>query len=220
MKKYQKILIVVFAVVALTVLIGRTTKALEFYTVPTHSNEPTLKTGSLIVASKLKTPKRMDFICYKSTVPEYINQVWLHRLVGLPGDTVLIKDGDLYINGINQDLTMNLKKEYVIQRDLAATLNFNEDEAIPKGSTDSLIVTLETIAQKDIIKQGRRSTDYDTYPEIKSHYGQPWTIINFGPYVVEPDNYFVLGDNRTRSMDSRYSGPVRKENYVTTLIKQ
>jgi signal peptidase I len=219
MKKYQLILLVVFTVIVAIVIIGRTTNALQFYSIPTHSNEPTFKTGSLFLASNLKTPKRMDFICYKSSVPEYYNQVWFHRLVGLPGDTVLIKDGDLYINGIIQDLTINLKKEYVVQRDLVASLNFGEDEAIPQGVTDSLIVILETITHKDIIKQGRRYIYYNEDQEIKRQYGQPWTIHNFGPYVVKPNNYFVLGDNRSRAMDSRYSGPVKKENYVSTLFK-
>ncbi|MFQ6008787.1 MAG: signal peptidase I [Candidatus Zixiibacteriota bacterium] len=35
---------------------------------------------------------------------------------------------------------------------------------------------------------------------------------NFGPYVVPPENYFVLGDNRDDSRDSRFWGPVPKEN--------
>ena len=162
----------------------------------------------------------MDFICYKSTIPEYKNQVWFHRLVGLPGDTILIKDNDLYINGINQDLTMNLKKEFIVHRDLVAPLDLSEYEVMPLGATDSLIAVLETITQKDIIKQGRRYTNSTEDDQIKKLYGQPWNAYNFGPYVVKLNTYFVLGDNRNRSADSRYSGPVKKENYLTTLLKK
>jgi signal peptidase I len=218
MKKYQIILISVFSAVALILLIGRLTNALQYYSVPTRSNEPTFKTGSHFLASNLKTPERLDFICYKTTVPEYNNETWFHRICGMPGDTVEIRNGDLFVNGISQDQSLNLKKLYVIPFNLITDLDFEgEGEVIPMG-TDSVLVPLETIKQKDLIQKAKLFIDNKEDPAIKSKYGQLWSSYNFGPYVVPANSYFVMGDNRYFSMDSRYSGPVENKNYLTTIL--
>lgn len=218
MKKYQIILISVFSAVALILLIGRLTNALQYYSVPTRSNEPTFKTGSHFLASNLKTPERFDFICYKTTVPEYNNETWFHRICGMPGDTVEIRNGDLFVNGISQDQSLNLKKLYVIPFNLITDLDFEgEGEVIPMG-TDSVLVPLETIKQKDLIQKAKLFIDNKEDPAIKSKYGQLWSSYNFGPYVVPANSYFVMGDNRYFSMDSRYSGPVENKNYLTTIL--
>lgn len=218
MKKYQIILLVIFGAVVSLFIVGRFTNTLQYYSVPTFSNEPTIKNGSTFLASNLKTPKRMDFICYRSTVPGYENETHFHRVCGLPGDTIQIIGGDLFVNGINQDTALNLKKRYIIHRDLVAPLDLGEFDVMPKGNSDSVIANLETIIHKDLIKQARRYIEEMEDPEIKKQYGQPWNLSNFGPYIVPANSYFVLGDNRFAAMDSRLSGPVKKENYLTTIL--
>jgi signal peptidase I len=218
MKKNQIILVSVFGAIILLLIIGRLTNAIQYYSVPTKSNEPTYKTGNHFLASNLKTPKRLDFICYKTTVPEYNNETWFHRICGMPGDTVEIRNGDLFVNGISQDQPLNLKKLYVIPFNLITDLEFEGGEVIPVG-TDSVIVPLETIKQKDLIQKARLYIDNREDPAIKSIYGQSWSPYNFGPYKVPANTFFVLGDNRYASMDSRYSGPVEKKNYMTTLLR-
>lgn len=76
---------------------------------------------------------------------------YIKRIIGLPGETVEIRDGEIYING------ENLKEDY--------------------GSTP---------------------TDYAGIAEE--------------PVVLGEDEYFVLGDNRAGSKDSRDIGPVKREN--------
>ena len=93
-------------------------------------------------------PKRGDIIVFRYPLdPE---QLFVKRIVGMPGDAVRIEDGALYVN---QKL---LKEPYV--------------ESIPRQSFDEVI--------------------------------------------VEPGRYYVLGDNRAQSSDSRQWGTVPEENIV------
>jgi signal peptidase I len=218
MKKYQIVLVSVFSAVMLLWFIGRVTNAFKYYSVPTKSNEPTYKTGSHFLASNLKTPKRLDFICYKTTVPEYNKETWFHRVCGLPGDIVEIRNGDLFVNGISQDEPLNLKKLYVVPFTLITDLDFEAGEMVPVGK-DSVMVPLETIKQKDLIKKARLYIDNREDPAIKGIYGRSWSPYNFGPYTVPANSYFVLGDNRYAAMDSRYGGPIEKKNYITTILR-
>ena len=218
MKKYQLILIIVFGTVMALWIIGRATNGLQYYSIPTKSNEPAYKTGSHIFSSNLITPKRFDFICYKVTDPDFGKQIWFHRVCGMPGDTIEIREGDLFVNGESQDQHFNLKKLYLIPRELIASLDFEEGEAIPLDGTDSVLVPLETIRQQDLIQHARRYAENSVYPGTEKIYGHPWTGQNFGPYIVPANNYFVLGDNRNFSQDSRFTGPVNKERSMGVVL--
>jgi signal peptidase I len=219
MKKYQIILLVAFATLITLWTVGRFTNSFQYMKTPSSSNKPTFKPGAHFFVSNLITPKRLDFICYQVNDPELGHEIWMHRLCGMPGDTLQIKDGDLFVNGINQDLPLNLNKEYIISYKLVADMDFEEEEAI-RLSDDSLLVTLETINHKDLIRQAKRYLGReDGEPGIQKIYHQPWTANNFGPYIIPHDAYFVMGDNRNRSQDSRYSGPVKKNKIVATVIR-
>jgi signal peptidase I len=220
MKKYQIILLIAFGIVFTLWAVGRLTNSFQYLKSQTKSNEPTYKSGTYFLASNLITPKRFDFICYEVNEPDIEKQMWFHRICGMPGDTLEVRNGDLFVNGINQDLSLNLKKEYDIPFQLATALDFEEGDAIRIPGTDSIYVLLETINHKDLIQQAKRHKDRDEGdPMIQKIYGQPWTANNFGPYIVPADAYFVMGDNRNRSQDSRYLGPVKKDKMVATVIR-
>ena len=117
---------------------------------------PTYKDGEYLMANKivykLSEPKRGDVIIFKYSD----TQDFIKRVIGLPGDQVMLKDGYIYINGNKLD-----ESGY-----LDSSVYTNGGEYLHEG---------ETI----------------TVPE-----GQ----------------YFVCGDNRQHSSDSRTFGPIEKAN--------
>ena len=112
--------------------------------IPSGSMENTIMPGDRILGNRLaylnSDPERFDIIIFR--YPDDESQLFIKRVIGLPGETVEIRDGSIYINGSDEPLQdVNIK-------------------APMEGS--------------------------------------------FGPYTVPEDCYFVMGDNRNNSKDSRY----------------
>ena len=101
--------------------------------IPSESMEQTIMTGDRVFGNRLAyvfgEPERYDIIIFK-------------RIIGMPGETVEMKDGKVYINGSEEPLKDSFTPE------------------TPVG--------------------------------------------DYGPYTVPEDSYFVLGDNRNYSRDSRF----------------
>ncbi|MDY0097009.1 MAG: signal peptidase I [Candidatus Dojkabacteria bacterium] len=117
-----------------------------------NSMHPTYKNGEFLMANKISykfsEPQRGDVIIFKYSD----TQDFIKRIIGIPGDKVMIKDGRIYIND-----------------ELLDESNYLEDTVISNGGS-------------------------------YIHEGQTIT--------VNEDQYFVCGDNRTNSSDSREFGPV------------
>ena len=106
------------------------------------------------VIYKTGDPQRGDIIVFKYPVDE--SKDFIKRVIGLPGETVELRDKVVYIDG------KPLEEPYV------------------------------------------RHTRADMMP-VRD---------NFGPYTVPEGCYFMLGDNREGSHDSRWWGPVKREKIV------
>ncbi|MFR7506665.1 MAG: signal peptidase I [Blautia wexlerae] len=125
--------------------------------IPSESMEKTIMTGDRLIGNrlayginlqigdkqickKLRDPKRFDIVIFR--YPDDESELYIKRIIGLPGETVEIKDGDVYIDGSKKPL---------------------DDSFTAEKTEDS-----------------------------------------FGPYTVPKDSYFVMGDNRNCSYDSRF----------------
>lgn len=124
-------------------------------TVSGQSMEPTFESEHRVVITKLHKIERFDLIVFHSPDSE---DDFIKRVIGLPGDDIMMKDDHLFING----------EEY-------------EENYLT--------------AHKEKIHEGQRLTE------------------NFEVKVPE-GNYYVLGDNRQRSKDSREIGFIDKDAIV------
>jgi signal peptidase I len=183
--------------------------------------EPGIKVNQNVFSSNLVSPDRFDLIVFKRIDSMFGKVKWVYRLCGLPGDTVQIRDGILYVNGVNADTDLNLKDEYFVSlKDADGLITEEDEEAIPTESGDTLIVTM---SNSDVLEKGiacRKFLQMSGYvnPEINKAFQQPWNEDHFGPLKVPEGKYFLLGDNRHRAMDSRYIGLVDKKDWVATVL--
>ena len=146
---------VVTLVVALVIAVVVRTYLFEPVRVDGNSMYPTLKHGEIMVVSKMAyqfngEPELFDVvICH---YPGRGNTNFVKRVVGLPGDTVEVKDGHLIVNGV-------------------------------------------IFAEKFLHER---------------------PVENYGPITVPEGQYFVMGDNRNNSNDSRRAevGPLERENII------
>ncbi len=131
--------------------------SVRFY-VDGPSMEPSFFTGQRIIVSRVSylwgEPERGDIIVFESPDDPQADPPLIKRLIGLPGDTVEVRDTLVYVNGAPLD------EPYFVNAPCSAS-------NCPDNS-----------------------------------------------WQLGPDQYFVMGDNRNRSRDSRRFGPVSRQHLI------
>jgi signal peptidase I len=222
---------ITLAILAGLFYLGRATGMLVMYNCPSGANEPTLKVGSRFFASILKKPERLDLIIYKRK--DQMNpsafELVAHRLCGLPGDKIELKEGILYVNDRNVDAGLNLYNEYTIttmtEMQTIRKMELANEEPLKSSFLmvdykDSLIANLTTQNIKENHLQCKlfMNNSVAVAEAINKQWGKDWNMDNFGPVTVPKDSYFVLGDNRHNSSDSRLTGFVGKTTFKGTIL--
>jgi signal peptidase I len=220
----KKALLIIFGLILGLWIAGNLTNAFQDYRVPTAANEPAIKQNSILFASNLLSPKRLDFICfYAEPVEGSDRELRIFRLCGLEGDIIEIKNGDLFVNNEAIDKKISLEHNYFLtRRELEKTEEIItiQEESIVYKNADTLCVPLEDNFVKENKIMGARQVLPKTFedPEIVKAFSKPWNQDNFGPIKVPANKYFVLGDNRHNALDSRYSGFIDKKDFVSTVL--
>lgn len=123
-----------------------------------------------------KEPERGDVMVFKLPTDPSID--YIKRLVGMPGDTVQVRMGRVYING--EMVERQLIGEHTVQDKVRGPVVMTQyRETLPGGIQHSIY------------------EESDDKP-----------LDNTDIYVVPEHHYFMMGDNRDNSQDSRVSGVV------------
>jgi signal peptidase I len=181
-------------VVALVVWFFLRTFLVEAFRIPSGSMENTLLIGDFLFVNKalygaevplihkrlppVREPRRDDILVFDSVEEEGLKVV--KRLIGMPGDTLSMENGELFRNG------QRVNEPYAVHSD-------------PTRSEDPI----QRAKMREWQLPHLVHRDPATYqPDL-----QEW-----GPIVVPPNSFFMMGDNRDSSYDGRYWGFLPRTN--------
>lgn len=196
----------------------------ESYRIPTGSMENTLLAGDFLFVNKYvygaKVPftdyrlpgvdkvDRGDVIVFKFPKDRSLN--YIKRCVAVSGDTIEIRDQQVYVNGNAVHLPEH--GQFMGQKMPPGAADF---QIFPRFSTFNKdnYGPLRIPRKGDVIDLNEKT--YQLYSSLVADEGHDISLIDgrvyvdgvlSTAYIVEDDYYFAMGDNRDNSLDSRYWG--------------
>jgi signal peptidase I len=195
------------------VVFGLRSFIVEPYKIPSGSMIPTLLVGDFILVNKytygirlpvinkkiiaINNPKRGDVMVFRYPVDPSLD--YIKRVIGLPGDRIRYTNKHLMINGKE---VAQQKGDPYLGTGLFYTPRYEEKLGAPPNQVSHAIL-LDREIETPILPITR-------FPYSENcHYNADGVEC-----VVPPGHYFMMGDNRDNSQDSRYWGFVPDENIV------
>ncbi len=181
------------------------------FNIPSGSMKPNLLVGDFLFVSKpaygysraslvypftrldiegrvfASNPERGDVVVFKNKKDG--NKDYIKRVVGLPGDVVQMREGRLHINGV------------AVRKEFTGNVSGYCSGARPGQEVPAYRETLSNGVSYNIIECN----------------GDRGGLDNVGPYKVPAEHYFMMGDNRDQSQDSRVGyqvGFIHQEDIV------
>jgi len=218
----------VFAVVAAFLI---NTFLFQNYNVPTGSMECTILPGDFLVVSKLTYGPRLPIIGYRlpgftevkqNDIVVFIQprteENYVKRCVAIAGQTLEIKNRVMYVDGVESPLPE--QGQFIGE---PAPPNYIEPSIFPKYAP----YNKDNYGPIYLPKKGDTLTlnaqNYEYYRYLLEYEGHQARLINgqviidgkpTSTYIVQQNYYFMIGDNRDNSLDSRFWGYVPEKNIV------
>ncbi len=134
-------------------------------------------------------PKRGDIVVFRKPGEEKVH--FVKRCVATPGDLIMQRDKDLYLRPVEGN-------KYI-------KANFNNLDIVDMNGT---------LWIKNPYEREHKGIHHDETVQMNAV--QPHQIFNFAPKRIADNEYFMMGDNRDHSNDSRFWGSVPYENIEGT----